>query len=63
MVSKQIIVDLNKGEKFDDDDYYLWHWKIQIVLDEYKVLKILSIMMAEPKKGSIVGNWKLIRHE
>jgi hypothetical protein len=22
-----------------------------------------SVMMAEPKKGSIVGNWKLIRHE
>jgi hypothetical protein len=45
MVSKQIIVDLNKDEKFDDDNYYLWHWKIQIVLDEYKVLKILSITL------------------
>jgi hypothetical protein len=29
------------------------------MLDEYKVLNILSIMMAEPKKGSIVGNWSL----
>jgi hypothetical protein len=56
MVSKQIIVDRNKGAKFNGDNYYLWHCKIQFMLDEYKVLNILSIMMAEPKKGSIVGN-------
>jgi len=34
MASKNIIVDLNKGEKLDDDNYDIWHRKVEYLLDE-----------------------------
>jgi hypothetical protein len=33
MTSKQIIADLNEGDKLDDDNYDIRHCKIQFMLD------------------------------
>ena len=34
MASKGIVVDLNKWEKLDGENYNIWHRKIQYVLNE-----------------------------
>ncbi|OMO74603.1 Zinc finger, CCHC-type [Corchorus olitorius] len=52
MAAKNIIVDLNKGEKLNGDNYNIWHRKVQYLLEEQEVLEILSFVMAEPEQGS-----------
>ena len=53
MASKNIIVDLNKGEKLDSDNYDIWHRKVQYLLDEQEVLKTLRQSMDTPlEEGS-----------
>ena len=37
--SKNIIAELNKGEKLNGDNYEIWSLKIQYVLEEQEVLK------------------------
>ena len=53
MASKNIIADLNKGEKLDSDNYDIWHRKVQYPLDEQEVVKTLTQFMDElPEEGS-----------
>ena len=33
-ISKNIVVELNEGEKLNDDNYDMWSRKIQLVLEE-----------------------------
>ena len=52
MTSKNIVVDLNKGEKLDGDNYDIWHRKIQYTLDEEEVIETLTQEMATHKDGN-----------
>jgi len=50
---KNIITDLNKGQKVDGENYDIWHRKVQYLLDEKEVLKILTQSMeAPPEEGN-----------
>ncbi|OMO95857.1 hypothetical protein COLO4_15637 [Corchorus olitorius] len=49
MTAKNIIADLNKGEKLNSDNYNIWHRKFQY---EREVLDILNFVMVEPEQGS-----------
>ncbi|KAH0685572.1 hypothetical protein KY290_019644 [Solanum tuberosum] len=47
MTSKTIIAELNKGEKLNGDNYYIWHCKIQYILEEQEVLETPNHVMVE----------------
>ena len=52
-VSKNIVAELNKGEKLNGDNYDMWSRKIQLVLEEQEATKPLNHVMVEPEHGSI----------
>ena len=52
MASKGIVVDLNKGEKLNGENYNIWHRKIKYVLNEQKVLEILTHSLSKPDERS-----------
>lgn len=54
MASKNIVADLNKGEKLNGDNFDIWHRKIQYVLNEQEVEDLLTYSMTEPEKGDTV---------
>ena len=37
--TKNIIVELNKGEKLNGDNYEIWHRKVRYILEEQETLK------------------------
>ena len=45
IIVKNVVVDLNKGEKLDGDNYDIWRRKIQYLLDEQGVLENLKHIM------------------
>ena len=52
MASKGIVVNLNKGEKLDSENYNIWHRRIQYVLNEQEVLETLTHSLSKPDEGS-----------
>ncbi|OMO92476.1 hypothetical protein CCACVL1_06836 [Corchorus capsularis] len=52
MAAKNVVADLNKGEKLDGDNYDIWRRKIHYLLDEQEVLETLDQVMAEPEEGN-----------
>ena len=56
MMSKNIIVDLNKGKKLDGENYDIWHCKIQYLLDEQEVLETWTQSMEAPQRRAAVHN-------
>ena len=52
IVAKNIIVELNKGEKLNGDYYEIWSMKIQYILEEKKALEVLNMFMDEPEHGN-----------
>ena len=50
--AKNIVVELNRGEKLNGDNYEIWSMKIQYVLKEQEVLETLSNVMAELEQGN-----------
>lgn len=48
MASKQLVADVNKGEKLDGDNFDIWHRKIRYVLDEQEVNETLNQVMEQP---------------
>ena len=50
--SKNIVAELNKGEKLNGDNYEIWSMKIQYVLEEQEALEALNIIMEEPEDGN-----------
>ena len=50
--TKNIVVELNKGEKLNGDNYEIWSMKIQYVFEEQKVLETLNNVMPEPDQGN-----------
>ena len=54
--SKNIIAELNKGEKLNGDNYEIWSMKIQYVLEEQEALEALNIVLDEPEIGNTAQN-------
>ena len=50
---RNIIAELNKGEKLNGFNYVIWHRKMQYVLEEQEVLGTLNHVMAELEKGNL----------
>ena len=50
MASKNIIADLNKGEKLGGDNYDIWHRKIRYVLNKQVVLDTITHSMTAPQR-------------
>lgn len=49
MASKNIIADLNKGEKLNGTNYDIWHRKVQYLLNEQALPDHLTNIMAPPE--------------
>ena len=50
--TKNIVAELNKGEKLNGDNYEIWSLKIQYVLEEQEALEALNQIMEEPEDGT-----------
>ncbi|XP_015381204.1 uncharacterized protein LOC107174654 [Citrus sinensis] len=50
--SKNIVAELNKGEKLNGDNYDIWHRKIQYILEEQEILKALNNTLTELEQGN-----------
>ena len=50
--AKNIMVELNKGEKLNGDNYEILSMKIQYVLEEKEALEVLKMSILEPKQGN-----------
>ena len=50
--TKNIIADLNQGDKFNENNYDVWHSKIQYVLEEQEMLETITQPMVEPEHGN-----------
>ena len=51
--TKNIIVELNKGEKLNGDNYEIWHYKVQYILEEQEALETLNHMCKNMNKGTL----------
>lgn len=69
MASKNIIIDLNKGEKLNEDNYDIWSHKIWYVLEEKNALKGINHVLCLPKQGNTIQHrrdleaykaWKMV---
>ncbi|XP_058003403.1 uncharacterized protein LOC131179976 [Hevea brasiliensis] len=49
--TKNIVAQLNKDLKLNNDNYDIWSMKIQYVLEELEVLETLMHVMEKPKEG------------
>ena len=50
--SKNIVAELNRGEKLNGDNYEIWSMKIQYVLEEQEALETLKESMETPENGN-----------
>ena len=51
-VTKSIIVDLNQGDKLNEKNYDVWHYKIQYALEEQDMLEMITQPMVESEQGN-----------
>ena len=52
MATKNIVADLTRGNKLTDNNYDIWHKKIQYLLNEQELLEPLSSKMTRPEDGN-----------
>ena len=50
--TRSIVADLNQGDKLNDKNYDVWHYKIQLLLEEQDMLEITMQPMVEPEHGT-----------
>ena len=55
---KNIVVELNKGEKLNGDNYEIWSMKIQYVLGKHEFLGAFNIVLVKPKVGDTTQHKK-----
>lgn len=48
--TKNIVVDLNKDEKFAGDNYNIWHCKEQMVVEDQEVFEVSDDTLWEMEK-------------
>ena len=51
---KSTITDLNQGDKLNENNYDVWHRKIQYVLEEQKMLKTITQPMVESEHDNTI---------
>ena len=53
--SKNIVVELNKGENLNGDNYDIWHRKFQYILEEQETFETLqnTIIKLEESKSDL----------
>ncbi|KAL6286447.1 hypothetical protein ACE6H2_010837 [Prunus campanulata] len=51
MATKNVVADLNKGDKLEGTNYDIWHRKIQYLLNEQELLETLTNSMVELEVG------------
>lgn len=54
MATKKIIANLNKVEKFNDDNFDIWHRKVVFILENQEVVEALNNTICQPAHGSFV---------
>ncbi|GAV80629.1 UBN2_3 domain-containing protein [Cephalotus follicularis] len=52
MASKNIIADLNKGEKLTGTNYDIWYKKMTCLINEQELYEHLTTTMTKPPEGS-----------
>ena len=52
MAAKNVVADLNRGDKLTGNNYDIWHKKIQYLLNEQKLLETLSSKMTRLEDGN-----------
>ncbi|GAV84395.1 UBN2_3 domain-containing protein [Cephalotus follicularis] len=52
MTCKNIIADLNKGEKLTGTNYDIWRKKMTFLLNEQELYEHLTTVMTKPREGS-----------
>ena len=52
VASKIIIADLNYGDKLSKKNYYVWHRKIEYLLEKQEMLETITQHIAEPEQGN-----------
>ncbi|XP_070049220.1 uncharacterized protein [Nicotiana tomentosiformis] len=52
MASKSIIIDLNKGDKLNGENYDIWSRKMWYVLKEKNALESINHAMSHPEEGN-----------
>ena len=50
--TKNIVAEVNKGEKLNGENYEIWNVKIQSVLEEQEALEALNQLTEEPEDGN-----------
>ena len=60
--TKNIIAELNKGEKLNGDNYKIWHHKVQYIFEEQEAFETLNHIMQEPKQGNSTQHRKDQEH-
>jgi hypothetical protein len=45
--TKNIVVELNRGEKLNGENYEIWSMKIQYVFEKQEALETLKVFMEE----------------
>ncbi|GAV61396.1 UBN2_2 domain-containing protein [Cephalotus follicularis] len=53
MASKNIIADLNKGEKLTGTNYDIWHKKMTFLLNEQELYEHLTTIMTRPSRRDL----------
>ena len=56
MASSNIIIELNKGEKLNDENYNVWQLKMHYVLEEQKMLEAIHNTIDNPSEGTSAQN-------
>ena len=51
-VTKNIIDDLDQGDKLNDKNHDVWYRKIQYLLKEQDMMETITQLMAEPEHGN-----------
>ncbi|GAV83069.1 UBN2_3 domain-containing protein [Cephalotus follicularis] len=54
MTIKNIIADLNKGEKLTDTNYNIWYKKMNFLLNEQELYEYLTTVMTRPPEENTV---------
>lgn len=52
MTTSNVVLDLAKEEKLDNNNYVMWYTRIQYLLNEEKVLETLTSVMIQLEKGN-----------
>ena len=53
MAAKNVVANLTRGDKLIDNNYDIWHKKIQYLLNKQELQETLSSNMTRPEDGNM----------